>query len=731
MRRRLIVGTFAMCAAGSLGTGALDSVPAMRGADSLTVVTWAIIDGCADLKTYPTDNDPVKAGAQPVAYHATGSGNGEVALKLSPSTQLVAPMSRALGAGVCDVWPRDTAEGIVFALDALSVVFGPGIAGAEGLDYTGTIAGDPANNWRTVLRQVYTGMGASGTNVFARDCNSASRRALVDNWDNLFRGSTGSTCSDSNPDAGATNVEPGLRHAFRRDEESGSTDFFLAVLGLPAIDFQQTIFSDLSGDTIRPAAVPNGSNLLQWAVYRGLANSIFCNVRRPEDKNVPVNKGGSFIPPMYQVGLPLGAGGPTRVSSQGLVPFDPTLGENARFLAPYMPEMQDQDPIRRKCFGPKVEIPASPNIPREEVCAADGTLGLVLPISIPPGLQQSELFPSLPCEVPHDFEWGPAVTRPTGDPVRCPNGDAPFDGECLLPVRIVGAGFAFDCLNNGLHVPAAIFDSDGNGSEYPDAPTTDGRGDVDGRVYNLVLRAANGAVRTVARPNPVALGTMTQPVIGAFYRLHSSRSGLAAPNHTRTCKANNADDQIGCLVQLNACSMGLAGGGAVTNNPGTVATLVNGVAPNTATVQALLTGGTTYALARKMYLNTMRGFQTLLTSSDPGGVTGKDAELDLAECFAHLPFSTFANVGTGQLNVASFGLVPLPPPVGGGAPKAFCEDFNGIRCGDPSNTDACQNNTGLIPAAACDNGYRDGDEVGVDVCPSVRPTCNVTTHRCQ
>lgn len=722
MRKSIALGAFAALAAGSAGAGALDSVPAMVGSDTLKNLTVQVIDACTDLKSYPTDNDPVKAGAQPIVYNGTGSGNGENAMKPSPSAQWVAPMSRPLGTGICNsASPRAGAEGIVMALDAVSIVFAGSVIGAEGIDYPGT-AGNTANAWRTVLREVYTGMGASGTNLFARDCNSASRHAIVDNWDNLFHGSTGSTCADSNPDSGASSVEPGLRHAFRRDEESGTTDVFLGQLSLPTVNFQQTA---VGGATV----IPTGSNTTQTAIYRALASSPFCNIRRPEDKTVPVNKGGSFIPPMYQVGLPAGAGGPA-TGSQGLVPYDPALGDNARFLAPYMPEMQDQDPIRRKCFGPKVTIQDSPTAPREEVCAADGTLGVVLPINPPPALTTAERYPTAACEDTRDFEFGPAVTRPTGDPVRCPNGDAPQDGQCLLPTRTAGAGFAFDCLNNGLNSPAAIFDSDGNGSDYPDAPTTDGRGDADGRAYNLILRASNGAVRTIARPNPVALGTMTLPIVGAYYRLHSSRSGLAAPNHTAVCATqDDATDQIGCLVQKNLCSMGFAGGGAVTNNVGTSAALVNGIQPSTANVQALVAGGTTYPLSRKLYLNTIRGFENLLASNDPTGVAGKDAELDLAECYANLPFSTFASVGTAQINVASpaIGFVPLP----GATPKALCEDFNGTACTDATNTDACENNTGLIPSSACDNAVRDGDETGVDVCPPARPTCNSTTHHCQ
>ena len=76
----------------------------------------------------------------------------------------------------------------------------------------------------------------------------------------------------------------------------------------------------------------------------GLANSPFCNISRPEDDYNPVsmqvNGVTSYIPPMYQVGTPAGAG-----TGNGFAPYDASLGANARFLSPFMPEMQDQDPV--------------------------------------------------------------------------------------------------------------------------------------------------------------------------------------------------------------------------------------------------------------------------------------------------------------------------------------------------------------------------------------------------
>jgi len=713
MKRSVVFGVFAACGAVTIGAGALDSVPHMYGSEGLRDVTQSVLGQCPALGTYPVDNDGSKAGVQPIFFQgqgfwsSTNTGDGEHELADLFPQQLIAPMPRPLGVGSCSSSVGiQKAEGIVFALDSADVVFGPGVLGAAGLDYTtfsgtGTpTPGDPTNNWRTVLREIYTGMGSSGTNIYTRDCNSAARRALVSNWDNLFAGTNPhNVCTDSNPDAV---TEPGLRHAFRRDEESGATAVFLQLLGLPPIDFMQTIASDPPYPHI-----PDTNSFLQHSLYRALANSPFCNVHRAEDDYQPVGVGTSQIPPMWQVGVPASAG-----TGTGWAPLDPELGFS-QGLSPYMPEEMDQDPIRRKCIGPTVNVSDAPDAPREEVCSADGQLGLVLPISVPPGLTAAELYPSAPCEDTHDFEFGPAPTRLTGDALRCPNGDAPQDGKCFLPVRTDTSrtsGFAFDCLNWGLNVPGALFDTDGNGQVFTDAPNTDGKLNADGRAYNLILRRPDGTIRTMARPNTNQVGSMAMPIVGAFYRLHSSRSGLAVPNDKRRCaSATNSDDQIGCLAQLNPCSMGYARNGAVFNNPGNVAGLVNGVAPTQGTVQALVSGGTTYPLAAKLYLNTVRGFETLLTSSDPAAPTGKDAELDLAKCFA---------TGAGVLGFMGIpGLTSVP----GGA---VCEDFPNNACsGVTTNTDACQGNPPGIPSSACNNGVKDGDETAVDVCPAVRPSC--------
>ncbi|HEX2671337.1 MAG TPA: hypothetical protein VHM25_10725, partial [Polyangiaceae bacterium] len=278
MKKNLVFASAVAITAGVAGAGALDSVPAMVGADSMKDLTVAILNNCTALHTL---GDPIK-------YDGIGSAVGEFALRTigSGATQMIAPMSRPLGSAICTgptATQRQGAEGMVIALAGIAIVGNSSNVGSEGIDYPGTPQ-DPFNNWREVLRIIYTGMPTSvGNNVFLRDCNSQVRKDIVNNWDNVFRG-TVNACTDSHPSVPGTGaagydqtnsiVEPGIRHAFRPDDESGVTEVFLLQLNLAPVNFEQS--------------APAGSNTVQTAVYRALANSPFCNNKRPEDKWAPV-----------------------------------------------------------------------------------------------------------------------------------------------------------------------------------------------------------------------------------------------------------------------------------------------------------------------------------------------------------------------------------------------------------------------------------------------------------
>src|SRR6478609_1479794 len=118
MRSSIAMATFMALAAGTVGAGALDKVPNMVGSDTLKNLTLQVLSNCTAL--HPLGD--------PIGYDGTGSGAGENALKIvsAASTQLIAPMSRAMNANICTGGPtaaqRAGAEGMVVALDGLAIV---------------------------------------------------------------------------------------------------------------------------------------------------------------------------------------------------------------------------------------------------------------------------------------------------------------------------------------------------------------------------------------------------------------------------------------------------------------------------------------------------------------------------------------------------------------------------------------------------------------------------------
>jgi hypothetical protein len=173
----------------------------------------------------------------------------------------------------------------------------------------------------------------------------------------------------------------------------------------------------------------------------------------------------------------------------------------------------------------------------------------------------------------------------------------------------------------------------------------------------------------------------------------------------------------------------------VSNNPGTSAALVNGIANNDANIKALVLGGSTYPIARKLFLNTLQGFEALHNSD--ATVASTDAEEEMTKCFGSLLFPGAAATPAINVDSTTLGFVKLPPPSGASKEVALCQDFNGTAiCGDATNSDACIGNDaiatggGFIPTSFCNNGLQDGAETAPDVCQS-GTTCNATTHHCQ
>jgi hypothetical protein len=214
----------------TLGTAAnAFAADELRGSDTLETMSEQIISVCA--------------GTSPLTYIGGGSTNGEQAMldgdivppnnDLNP-TQEIAPMSRFLAAArTCrapdpkeseDSNNQCASEGVAFNPSCIDVADLNGVAGTQcpGCE-SGTTQYCFSNEF-DALRVLYSGMHRNGSNVIAnQDCNSDVRHSLVASWDNLHDGSC------------ATGECTELKHAWRRDDLSGTTDAFLSILGLPVI----------------------------------------------------------------------------------------------------------------------------------------------------------------------------------------------------------------------------------------------------------------------------------------------------------------------------------------------------------------------------------------------------------------------------------------------------------------------------------------------------------------
>jgi ABC-type phosphate transport system substrate-binding protein len=233
MRTTIAIATFLVVGAGAAGAGALDNI-SLLGSDTLFEVTNDVLAACP--------------GATGLTYLGTGSGAGEG--KLKTGAQSVAPMSRFLQASnTCAVTGAagdpTAAEGTVVGLDGIAIVGSVANAGTAacngstadcnaatepntGVAFSTTITLTDGTSytftsWRDVLRVLYAGMDhAAGSDITKRNCNSALRATVVSNWSTFFQSQcSGGTCTS-------------IRHAWRRDDSSGTTDAFLSLIGLPS-----------------------------------------------------------------------------------------------------------------------------------------------------------------------------------------------------------------------------------------------------------------------------------------------------------------------------------------------------------------------------------------------------------------------------------------------------------------------------------------------------------------
>lgn len=507
----------------------------LKGSDTLEEFTKCLIGDIATAGTVGSVSCPA-----PIAgfdYLGTGSTNGENALAAflaGTGSQSTAPMSRPLrctrlsGGDLNSV--NGTAQGALVGLDGVVQVYGkysgntaavlPQLTLAYSAYASGTDAALPPpysasyGQAAGILRVLYFGRNANNTT----DCNSAARNNLAANANLLFEGAGGPTGQ--------------LRHLFRRDDSSGTTDVFKTLSGF---------------------------------------GGAFCN--------------GTAT--------------------------------------------QDNDPIRRNCAS------------NEDVCQANGTLGLLLPIAVPADNTANPYSPGA-VPTPANAAVGTTAANCGTPPTRCatgnfaygsypglsacPDGATRLGGQCRIPRSSTNG---WQCINTGNNRPS------GSASAF------------DARVFNLVTRNDGTGVPIV--------NSLT-----SFFRLHETRAF-----HGCGCKDTDSTTQIGCLVSASDSALGYAGRESSQPNLNYAAALVNysnpaagGVLASDATIRDVLGGAPTYPYARKLYVNAVVPFANL--TGDFGTLRDRVLNKSLID-----PIATAVNFVTDNRG-SSVALETMRGPAGGG-----------------------------------------------------------------
>ncbi len=594
---------------------------ALNGSDTLFDVTRDVITACGT--QFPSGSGDF--ASKGITYEGGGSGVG--ATQMGGGKQEIAPMSRALkNTEYCTLTPQFAAD-LLIGIDGVAIVTSKnsscststvnGVGKASFAGYTlGAISGIPSSI--DALRLLFMGLDQNGT----RDCNSATRKSLIQNWTNLFT-------SDPTCGGGDAHCTAGLTHAWRRSDTSGTTDGFVGVL-----------------------TAKNGAGLALGTmsfVPAGATQKVnpFCNSFEANDSSHQAQ---------YLDG--------TALLSDTVTTTPMSDGR--------VNDSSDHDPIRTPCNDNDAICGNSGQCYKQTTqaaclatsascqwsgtaCSTTNDLGVVLPVFIPDVVYSTtELYPATDCS--GSCALVPVIagtSLPTG--YKCQNGTNPIAGRCWVPV-INTTGKDPRCLvtdptTRCFGTPGAV-------------------GGIDGRVWNkntMVLSSElPSAYRFAGATYQVGLDRANRLMDGSFYRQHMRTASTyntraVDTNYTGVCAENDDTSQIGCLVDADDCSMGFAGREAARTFPGSggapqdanKALKVDGISPFDSGVLTNLvaSSGTVYELARRLYLATGpggAGFANL-----PAG-SGEDM---LAKCF-----SKDSLVGTA---ITAHGYIAIPSGNGG------------------------------------------------------------------
>jgi ABC-type phosphate transport system substrate-binding protein len=629
--RKLLAGATFL----TLGLGAASQANAqllMKGSDTLEDIT----------------KDAVSAAglSAVITYVGGGTTGGQAAMTASPPTQQIAPMSRQLNGTACTTLGATVGQELI-GLDGLSMVganqtqgdsddqsastadnCNDNITGGLVLNVPGCTANDGCDassnytfaDWKDVLAMVYGGQNHNTTlngnpnpqlvsgarNPTRINCNSPVRRALVDNWGNLFQAGTGAqSCRTPNCTK--------LRHAFRRDDISGTTDTFVGLVGLVGIPAYTTAFDPTPTFLPKPDAAAAANpfcNAGEGKMNKGDADYLDLDpIRRSVDHTA-----SGVRPPLEQVGeagLPAFGGNNNDANCAPPAPGIPTNSASSSVpnLLPSHVIAGSQALLQDELGFPGGGSAALRPITR--TC-----LGLVLPIAMPGNYTAPEAY------------FGASEDGAT-PPVPC--SIDPVTGTPVMVNKILDTTFTASLCSDGKTQPCRVPVNNSTGTNnfncYLDAlnpailPFRDNRGFHLHPVTNAGLYKRDNYVN----PNiPVSGGipaARQNRVVTAFYRLHFSHTtningSVPTLAGGQFCKRLSATNQIGCLVKANACSIGFAGREAVdpftvAGGPRNMAFRIRDLAASVANVEALFTTPSTaddYPLSRGLYVNSVKGF---------------------------------------------------------------------------------------------------------------------------
>jgi hypothetical protein len=284
---------------------------------------------------------------------------------------------------------------------------------------------------------------------------------------------------------------------------------------------------------------------------------------------------------------------------------------------------QNATSANEKYDGDPIRVPCDQN---EDVCSCDGTLGLILPISVPAtsaNFPVAQLYPNIPCQSgafdvrfgsggnPENDSSGAAMTTNpqydwdkngnsaiVTDERFCGFGHSRLVGGCLYPSSNIANGSTASCLYTNKPDPAPLnplltalltAGDSGTGRRCPAATTVTPTGTgPDERAFNLDVRVDVAGDNAGGSDELTLAANSGQDWSGhAFFRIHTWDGSDSAPaGNCQTaspagdggncfnamtipgCQKLDATEQIGCLVARDAAhmkrSLGFAGLQAVS-----------------------------------------------------------------------------------------------------------------------------------------------------------------------